>query len=59
MRSTLQGILRQQGVRGLYSGASAAIARGSIANGALFWGQNMATKLLRSAMHVDSAADDG
>jgi len=59
MRSTLQGILRRQGVRGLYSGASAAIARGSIANGALFWGQNMATKLLRSAMQVDSATDDG
>jgi solute carrier family 25 (mitochondrial ornithine transporter) member 2/15 len=35
-----------QGAKALYRGASAAITRGCVANGALFFGQNLATKAM-------------
>lgn len=46
----LASIIREGGLRALYAGASAAIARGAVANGALFWGQNAATKALRAVL---------
>lgn len=45
-----------QGFRVLYRGASAAIARGCFANGALFFGQNMALKAMRKNADAASAA---
>lgn len=50
MLPLLASIVREGGLRALYAGASAAVARGAVANGALFWGQNAATKALRAVM---------
>lgn len=55
MLPLLASIVREGGLKALYAGASAAVARGAVANGALFWGQNAATKALRAVLPAGSA----
>lgn len=45
---TLRTVLREGGPRGLYRGCSAALARAFVANGALFWGVELAGAMLGS-----------
>jgi len=46
--AALRTIVREEGVRALYRGWSAAVLRAFPANAALFWGQTVADRALRN-----------